>query len=140
LNGSEKENMDKKPLIVVSLCAVVLLVLGSLSNVGGMNTAKTTGSDTSRVDDFEEIITHIGGSACSAVVHKKGIIRDIEIWAGDEGTLMSIGGWKNNPVERFSEYNILYVHAYHFIGITIGTGYGPVKGIAFGNVEWKQYT
>jgi hypothetical protein len=32
--------MDKRPLIVVSLCAVVLLVLGSLSNVAGYQTVK----------------------------------------------------------------------------------------------------
>jgi hypothetical protein len=34
--------MDKKPLIVVSICAVVLLVLGSLSNVVGYQTVQTT--------------------------------------------------------------------------------------------------
>ena len=31
--------MDKKPLILVSICAVVLLVLSSLSNVVGYQTA-----------------------------------------------------------------------------------------------------
>jgi hypothetical protein len=34
--------MDKKPLIVVSICAVVLLVLGSLSNVVGYNTVQSS--------------------------------------------------------------------------------------------------
>ena len=34
--------MDKKPLIVVSLCAVVLLVLGSLSNVVGYQSLQTS--------------------------------------------------------------------------------------------------
>jgi len=34
--------MDKKPLIVVSICAVVLLVMGSLSNVVGYQTVQTT--------------------------------------------------------------------------------------------------
>ena len=34
--------MDKKPLIVVSICAVVLLVLGSLSNVVGYQSVKST--------------------------------------------------------------------------------------------------
>jgi hypothetical protein len=34
--------MDKKPLIVVSLCAVVLLVLASLSNVVGYQSVKST--------------------------------------------------------------------------------------------------
>ena len=33
--------MDKKPLIGVSICAVVLLVLGSLSNVGGIENVKS---------------------------------------------------------------------------------------------------
>jgi hypothetical protein len=34
--------MDKKPLIVVSICAVVLLVLGSLTNVVGFQSVKST--------------------------------------------------------------------------------------------------
>jgi hypothetical protein len=34
--------MDKKPLIGVSICAVVLLVMGSLSNVVGYQTVQTT--------------------------------------------------------------------------------------------------
>jgi hypothetical protein len=44
-SGYEKmgENkMDKKPLIGVSICAVVLLVLGSLSNVVGYQSVKST--------------------------------------------------------------------------------------------------
>ena len=38
--------MDKKPLIAVSLCAVVLLVLGSLSNVVGFQSVKSTVNDS----------------------------------------------------------------------------------------------
>jgi hypothetical protein len=38
--------MDKKPLIVVSICAVVLLVLGSLSNVVGYQSVKTSVNDS----------------------------------------------------------------------------------------------
>ncbi len=38
--------MDKKALIVVSLCAVVLLILGSLSNVVGYNSVKSTMNDS----------------------------------------------------------------------------------------------
>ncbi len=34
--------MDKKPLIGVSICAVVLLVLGSLSNVVGYQSVQTS--------------------------------------------------------------------------------------------------
>jgi len=37
-----KAKVDKKPLIGVSICAVVLLVLGSLSNVVGYQIDKTT--------------------------------------------------------------------------------------------------
>ena len=40
--------MDKKPLIVVSLYAVVLLVLGSLSNVVGYQTVHTTYQQTKK--------------------------------------------------------------------------------------------
>jgi hypothetical protein len=38
--------VDKKPLIVVSICAVVLLVLGSLSNVVGYQSVKSTVNDS----------------------------------------------------------------------------------------------
>jgi hypothetical protein len=38
--------MDKKPLIVVSLCAVVLLVMGSLSNVVGYQSVQTSQQNT----------------------------------------------------------------------------------------------
>ena len=38
--------MDKKPLIVVSICAVVLLVMGSLSNVVGYQSVKSTVNDS----------------------------------------------------------------------------------------------
>jgi hypothetical protein len=38
--------MDKKPLIVVSICAVVLLVMGSLSNVVGYQTVQTSQQNT----------------------------------------------------------------------------------------------
>jgi hypothetical protein len=38
--------MDKKPLIMGSLCVVVLLVLGSLSNVVGYQSVKSTGNDS----------------------------------------------------------------------------------------------
>jgi hypothetical protein len=38
--------MDKKPLIGISICAVVLLVLGSLSNVVGYQSMKSTMSDS----------------------------------------------------------------------------------------------
>jgi len=38
--------VDKKPLIAVSLCAVVLLVLGSLSNVVGFQSVKSTVNDS----------------------------------------------------------------------------------------------
>jgi hypothetical protein len=38
--------VDKKPLIGVSICAVVLLVLGSLSNVVGYQSVKSTVNDS----------------------------------------------------------------------------------------------
>jgi len=38
--------MNKKPLIVVSICAVVLLVMGSLSNVVGYQSVKSTVNDS----------------------------------------------------------------------------------------------
>jgi hypothetical protein len=38
--------MDKKPLIVVSLCAVVLLVVASLGNVVGYQSVKSTVNDS----------------------------------------------------------------------------------------------
>ena len=48
--------MDKKPLIVVSLCAVVLLVMGSLSNVVGYQTVQTIDDN-----DLVEVTTQACG-------------------------------------------------------------------------------
>jgi len=42
----EESKMDKKPLIGVSVCAVVLLVLGSLTNVVGYQSVKSTVNDS----------------------------------------------------------------------------------------------
>jgi hypothetical protein len=38
--------MDKKPLIGVSICAMILLVLGSLTNVVGYQSVKSTVNDS----------------------------------------------------------------------------------------------
>jgi len=130
--------MDKRPLIVVSICAVVLLVLGSLSNVVGMNTTETAIPDKSPVDSNEEIITFISGSYCGYKINKGGFIRDVEIWAGMGGTGLWVRGWKHNPLEHFGR-DTLGIHAPRFIGIFISDGapYGRVWGIAFGNIEWS---
>ena len=47
--------MDKKPLIVISLCAVVLLVIGSLSNVVGYQSVQTSQQNliTERINQRE---------------------------------------------------------------------------------------
>jgi uncharacterized membrane protein len=45
--------MDKKPLIGVSICAVVLLVLGSLSNVVGFQTVQSSNQEVLN-DKFDE--------------------------------------------------------------------------------------
>ncbi len=129
--------MDKKLLILVSLCAMVLLVLGSFTNVVGMNTAYATITNKSTVDDNEEIITFISGSSDGAHVIKKGFIRDIEITAGGGGTGLEIKGWKRNSTESFFYTGIEYIHASRFIGFFTGYKYRPVRGIAFGNIEWS---
>ena len=50
--------MDKKPLIVVSICAVVLLVLGSLSNVVGYQSVQiiTTRMSSKRRINQKELL------------------------------------------------------------------------------------
>jgi hypothetical protein len=44
MKGENK--MDKKPLLVISICAVILLVLGSLSNVVGYQTVQSSNQNT----------------------------------------------------------------------------------------------
>ena len=53
--------MDKKPLIVVSICAVVLLVIGSLSNVVGYQTVQTSQQNVikERIDQRELLLQTI---------------------------------------------------------------------------------
>ncbi len=50
--------MDKKPLIGVSICAVVLLVLGSLSNVVGFQSVKSTVNDSPLFQTRTQRATH----------------------------------------------------------------------------------
>ena len=54
--------MDKKPLIVVSICAVVLLVMGSLNNVVGYQTAQTKQHEL-----LKDKISHLGKVASSGI-------------------------------------------------------------------------
>jgi len=50
--------MNTRPLILVSLCAVVLLVLGSLSNVVGYQSVKSTVDDSPLSNEGNGIIFH----------------------------------------------------------------------------------
>jgi hypothetical protein len=66
--------MDKKPLIVVSICAVVLLVLGSLSNVVGYQTVQSSNQSVikERINQKELLFQTI----CD-IANNKEIQRDI---------------------------------------------------------------
>jgi hypothetical protein len=74
--------MDKRPLIVVSICAMVLLVLGSLSNVVGYQTVQSSNQNT---------------------VISKSYVNDIVI----NGT-MGQNGWYISPVSITFEDELLY--------------------------------
>jgi hypothetical protein len=64
--------MDKKPLIGVSICAVVLLILGSLSNVVGYQTVQSSNQKVinSRVDQKELLFQTIFDIANNKEIRK----------------------------------------------------------------------
>jgi hypothetical protein len=121
--------MNKKILVPIILTAFLLIVT--------LFSSAQTQFMTQTINNNHEIITFISGSAYSSTINKEGIVRDIEIYAGAGGTLMEINGWRWQPLEHFTIGNVQYIHAYHFIGVDLGKPYGPVRGIAFGNIEWS---
>jgi len=74
--------MDKKPLIGVSILAVVLLVIGSLSNVGGYQTVQSSNQDTINEKDnnkellFQTIVDIANNKEIQRIILKSQISRD----------------------------------------------------------------
>ena len=75
--------MNKKPLIVVSLCAVVLLVLGSLSNVVGYQSVQTSQQNLSkeRINQkellFQTIVDIVNNKEIQRIILKSQISRGL---------------------------------------------------------------
>jgi hypothetical protein len=75
--------MDKKPLIVVSLCAVFLLVLGSLSNVVGYQSVQTSQQNLikERINQrellFQTIVDIANNKEIQRIILKSQMIRGI---------------------------------------------------------------
>jgi hypothetical protein len=75
--------MDKKPLIVVSICAVVLLVLGSLSNVVGYQSVQTSQQNTikERINQrellFQIIVDIVNNKEIQRIILKSQMSRGI---------------------------------------------------------------
>jgi len=74
--------VDKKPLIVVSICAVVLLVLGSLSNVVGYQTVQSSNQSVikERINQrellFQTIVDIANNKEIQRLILKSQISRD----------------------------------------------------------------
>jgi len=75
--------MDKKPLIVVSICAVVLLVLGSLSNVVGYQTVQSSNQSVikDRINQrellFQTIVDIANNNEIQRIILKSQISRGV---------------------------------------------------------------
>ena len=75
--------MDKKPLIVVSICAVILLVLGSLNNVVGYQTVQTSQQNVikERINQrellFQTIIDMVNDKEIQRIILKSQMSRGI---------------------------------------------------------------
>jgi hypothetical protein len=131
--------MDKKILIANLFVCVLLftpIVIAKNTNKNVFNEI-IKNPEIKSLDNYEEIITLIEGTADGAQINKRGLIRDIEFYAGG-GTWLEIDGWRKPFWESYHEINVIYIHAYRFIGITrrIAPGIGMVHGIAIGNIDW----
>ena len=100
--------MDKKPLIVVSICAVVLLVLGSLSNVVAY-----------QINQKTQDITIEGKQIKISTPTKIEGLRFIDIWlhfdARDWGywlgiSVQNIGTETIHRIDADGEWNFVFFH------------------------------
>ena len=134
--------MNRK-ILIISIFAILLLLIIPVITANNLN--KHTYSKVTEnqkvlhldIDIYEEIITFIEGTANGVKINRRGLIRDVEFWDEMGLGMLEIDG-RRKPWESFNVINIIYIHAYRFIGFIIPTapGYGRVYGIAIGNIDW----
>jgi len=101
--------MDKKPLIVVSICAVVLLVLGSLSNVVGYQTVQSSNQSIikERINQRELLLQTILDIANNKEIQR--IILKSQISRGEFFTLDARFSMYNTPVLTKNHLKQMYL-------------------------------
>jgi hypothetical protein len=103
ITGESK--MDKKPLIVVSICVVVLLVLGSLSNVVGYQTVKSLENHAPNAPDIigpEELKVGISYLFTFVTTDPDGDNVSYTIDWGDGTVILWIGPYKSGQEIHFA--------------------------------------
>lgn len=138
--------MMNKKILIIGIFTTLLLLITPFAIADNLKINKCNGVTENQkvvpLDIYEEIITQIEGVANGGQINKRGLIRDVELRViGSLGGALDIYGWRKPFWERYHVTNIIYIHAYRFIGVIIPTptlppGYCKVYGIAIGNIDW----
>ena len=138
--------MNKK-ILIVGFFAILLLLIIPISAANNSNkdicTEAVKNSKIEPSGSSEIVYARISGSCNGYDYEWKSffLIHDIKIYAGLQGTGISIDGWKRplwDPNSAFSA-ETMYVHASHFVGYfqMVGSDVFIVTGFAFGYIEWS---
>jgi hypothetical protein len=146
-----------KRILIVGFFTILLLII-PISTASNQDKCNDVTVNNPKISTYSEVIEKPGvessGSAEIVYARISGscngydyewksffLIHDIKIYAGLQGTGISIDGWKRplwDPNSAFSA-ETMYVHASHFVGYfqMVGSDVFIVTGFAFGYIEWS---
>ena len=139
--------MDKKPVVLYKtlVIEVILIFIGvaispiitAIDYDTNTSDESTNGIEIDLLDDYDEIVTWIGGSGHIYVNQRLGfLLWDIDInRCGIHGGPNLFGlRHSNDSIEIYSERDLSHVHVPRFRGF-LGEPQ-IIMGIALGNIEW----
>lgn len=132
----------KKLILIGSIIVSIILIIPiSIANDLEMPIDNTKESSSS--DEYEEIYTIIHGSCHSRVINRWGFFRNVEMYAGQVQTSMTVRGKRLNGSEweAFTGQEVRNIKSPCYFGLFKKISDMPcrysVVGIAFGNIEWS---
>ena len=135
--------MNKK-ILIGSIIAVVILTIPVSTAIDIETVVDTKSSENFEIetlDNNREIISYIYGACYGIEFKDKGLIRRVEIWAGDPTWIDIIGSKLPTfpPLEFGFQVTAHHVIVPRFIGYSMYTHptFRVVHGIALGNIEWE---
>jgi hypothetical protein len=119
--------------IIISIILIIPITLADKSD------------ECSVSNEYKEVYTIISGSCHSRVINRWGLFRNVELYAGQSQTSLTVDGKRHNStgigVEDFSEMGVKFIHSPCYLGLIKKISDMPprysVGGIAFGDIEYR---